>query len=33
MRVVDYRAGRVIDNESVAFVRCLNRKEIYRYFP
>jgi mRNA interferase RelE/StbE len=32
-RVGDYRVGLVIENEVVTFVRFLNRKEIYRYFP
>jgi mRNA interferase RelE/StbE len=32
-RVGDYRVGLVIKNEIVTFVRFLNRKEIYRYFP
>jgi mRNA interferase RelE/StbE len=32
-RVGDYRVGFVIENEVVTFVRFINRKEIYRYFP
>jgi mRNA interferase RelE/StbE len=32
-RVGDYRVGLMIENEKVVFVRFLNRKEIYRYFP
>ena len=31
--VGEYRIGLTIENDTVAFVRCLNRKEIYRYFP
>ena len=33
IRVGEYRIGLTIENDIVAFVRCLNRKEIYRYFP
>jgi mRNA interferase RelE/StbE len=33
IRVGDYRLGFVFEQGSVTFVRCLNRKEIYRYFP
>jgi mRNA interferase RelE/StbE len=33
VRVGDYRLGLLIENETVVFVRCLNRREIYRYFP
>lgn len=33
IRVGEYRIGLTIENNTVAFVRCLNRKEIYRYFP
>lgn len=33
LRVGEYRLGLAIDGEMVTFVRCLNRKEIYRYFP
>lgn len=32
-RVGDYRVGLLVENEIVTFVRFLNRKEIYRYFP
>lgn len=28
-----YRVGIALDGNSVVFVRCLNRKDIYRYFP
>lgn len=31
IRVGDYRIG--FERGTVTFVRCLNRKEIYRYFP
>jgi mRNA interferase RelE/StbE len=33
IRVGDYRLGFVFEDGAVTFVRCLNRKEIYRYFP
>ncbi|MEW5817049.1 MAG: type II toxin-antitoxin system RelE/ParE family toxin [Spirochaetota bacterium] len=33
IRVGEYRIGLTIENDTVTFVRCLNRKEIYRYFP
>ena len=29
----DYRIGLVLFGEKIVLVRCLNRKEIYRYFP
>ena len=33
IRVGDYRVGFVFEQGAVTFVRCLHRKEIYRYFP
>jgi mRNA interferase RelE/StbE len=33
IRVGEYRIGLVIEGEEISFVRCLDRKEIYRYFP
>ena len=33
IRLGDYRIGFVFERGTVTFVRCLNRKEIYRYFP
>lgn len=33
IRVGDYRVGFVFEQGTMTFVRCLNRKEIYRYFP
>lgn len=33
IRLGEYRIGLTIENNTVTFVRCLNRKEIYRYFP
>ena len=32
-RIGEYRIGLTIENNTVAFIRCLSRKEIYRYFP
>ena len=32
-RIGNYRVGLVIQQDVVAFVRFLHRKEIYRYFP
>jgi mRNA interferase RelE/StbE len=33
IRVSDYRVGLKIESDSVTFIRVLNRKDIYRYFP
>jgi mRNA interferase RelE/StbE len=33
LKVGEYRIGLIIEGEEISFVRCLNRKEIYRYFP
>lgn len=33
IRIGEYRIGIAVENDTVTFVRCLNRKEIYRYFP
>ena len=33
MRVGDYRIGIAIEGDTVIFVRFLNRKEVYKYFP
>jgi mRNA interferase RelE/StbE len=33
VRVGEYRVGLVIEGDSVTFMRFLDRKEIYRYFP
>ena len=33
IRLGDYRIGFVFEAGVVTFVRCLNRKEMYRYFP
>lgn len=33
IRVGDYRLGIVVKNDVVDFVRCLHRRELYRFFP
>jgi mRNA interferase RelE/StbE len=33
IRVGDFRLGFVFEQGAVTFARCLDRKEIYRYFP
>jgi len=33
IKIGDYRIGLIIKNDLVIFVRCLDRKEIYRFFP
>ncbi len=33
IRVGDYRAGLVVEGDSLTFVRFLHRKDIYGYFP
>ena len=33
IRVGDYRIGIIVERDMVTFVRCIHRKEIYRYFP
>ncbi|VEN72913.1 Toxin RelE3 [Candidatus Desulfarcum epimagneticum] len=33
IRVGAYRLGLIIEDDTVCFVRCLHRSEIYRYFP
>jgi mRNA interferase RelE/StbE len=33
IRIADYRLGLDILGQNVEFIRLLNRKEIYRYFP
>jgi mRNA interferase RelE/StbE len=32
-RIGNYRIGLIIRHDTAVFVRFLNRKEIYRYFP
>lgn len=33
IRIADYRLGIAVRGNDVEFVRCLHRREIYRYFP
>ena len=33
IRIGQYRIGITIVHNTVTFVRCLQRKEVYRYFP
>ncbi len=33
IRIGDYRIGLALESETVVFVRCLPRKDIYKYFP
>ena len=33
VRVGDYRIGLAVEEDVVEFVRCLHRRDIYRYFP
>jgi len=33
IRVGEYRIGLIIEVDTATFARCLNRKEVYRFFP
>lgn len=33
IRVGEYRIGVAVEGDEVEFVRCLHRRDIYRYFP
>ena len=33
IRIGDYRLGLIVENDTVKFIRCLHRKEVYKYFP
>ena len=33
VRIGDYRVGLAMEEEVIAFVRVLHRREVYRYFP
>ncbi len=33
LRIADHRLGLTLEGDTVIFVRCLNRKDIYKYFP
>jgi len=32
-RIGEYRIGVALEGSEVEFVRCLNRRDLYRYFP
>ena len=33
IRVGDYRLGLIVERDTTIFVRCLHRRDVYRYFP
>ena len=33
LKIGDYRIGLALENDTVVFVRFLDRKDIYKYFP
>jgi len=33
IKVGNYRLGLIIDGNTIDFIRCLHRKDIYKYFP
>jgi len=33
IRVGEYRLGISVEEDQVTFIRCLDRRDIYRYFP
>jgi mRNA interferase RelE/StbE len=33
IKIGDYRLGIIISGSSFEFIRCLHRKDIYKYFP
>ncbi len=33
IRIGDYRLGVIIEKDTIEFIRCLHRKNIYKYFP
>jgi mRNA interferase RelE/StbE len=33
IRINDYRLGLQLQNQTVILIRCLHRKDIYKYFP
>ncbi len=33
IRLGDYRLGLRIEEGTVSFIRCLHRKDVYKYFP
>ena len=33
IHIGEYRIGLFVEGKTVEFVRCLNRRDLYRYFP
>jgi mRNA interferase RelE/StbE len=33
IRIGHYRIGIIVEGQTVSFIRCLHRREIYRYLP
>ncbi len=33
IRIGDWRIGLKVEADTIQFVRCLNRREVYRFFP
>jgi mRNA interferase RelE/StbE len=33
IRVGDYRIGLLLEEDEIIFVRCLNRRDLYKFFP
>jgi mRNA interferase RelE/StbE len=33
VRIGQYRLGLIVEGNTIIFVRCLHRKDVYRYFP
>ena len=33
IKIGDYRLGIIISESAIEFIRCLHRKDIYKYFP
>lgn len=33
IRIGDYRIGLKLEGDTITFVRCLHRREVYRFFP
>ncbi len=33
IKIGDYRLGIIISESSIEFIRCLHRRDIYKYFP
>ena len=33
IRVGDWRLGSIVEGDVITFVRCLHRRDVYRYFP